>query len=178
MRVVITGGPCSGKSSIIKALSRGGYNVVPEIARSLFMVLKTFNSRKLEDRSFIQDYIETTHLKNWIENQDAFFDRGLPDEIGYRDFFGEPVPSDLWDNCEKVRYDLVFFLPFWDEIYENDTERNETRAEAQDLHNKLLFAYDKILRYKYIMVPKLPVEERVKFILNHVNENGGLSGII
>jgi predicted ATPase len=170
MRYVITGGPGSGKSSLLRELSVGNHsNFVPEIARDLFKILNKYEPEKLKDRAFVQNYIETTHIKNWVENPFGIFDRGLPDEIGYRKFFGEPISENLKKNCRNLRYDKVFFLPFWEEIFINDEQRKETLEQAKTLEMLISLAYEDV-GYELIIVPKISVYDRVSFVNDAIHD--------
>ena len=48
---VITGGPCSGKTTIIDELTKLGYQTKPEVARKYLGVLFAFNKKGKEQRS-------------------------------------------------------------------------------------------------------------------------------
>lgn len=69
---------------------------------------------------------------------------------------------------KRFRYHrTVFVAPPWPEIYENDTERKQTREEAERTYASVSSAY---LDYGYELVelPRVPVEERVAFVLRHL----------
>ena len=59
----------------------------------------------------------------------CFFDRGLPDLIGYLSHGGQTAP-DAWRAASRAYAPVVFFAPPWREIYVNDAERPQTFAEA------------------------------------------------
>lgn len=169
-RIVLTGPPGSGKSSVIGWLSKytnGKYIQVSEVARTWLELLNNEDLINNYSRDFIQDLIEVNQIKNFLQNQRAFFDRGLPDEIAYRNYFNIPITENLQVNCKKYYYDKIFFFPFWEEIYQNDEIRKETIDEALVLHTKIYDAYS-LLGYEIIEVPKVSVQERVKFILSNI----------
>ncbi len=70
----------------------------------------------------------------------CFFDRGLPDLIGYLSHGGQSAP-DAWRAASRDYAPVVFFAPPWREIYVNDAERPQTFAEAQDLSAHIRRAY-------------------------------------
>jgi predicted ATPase len=166
-RIVLTGPPCSGKSSVISALNIGGKTIVPEVARGAIAYFQEYEPHKLPwvNREFFQQYIETMELKNFIENKYAIFDRGLTDQIAYRKFFEISECEKLVLNTTLYKYDKVFFLPYWEEIYQQDGQRIETKEEALKIEKLLIEAYESA-GYNLIFVPKLTIQERVVFILN------------
>lgn len=62
----------------------------------------------------------------------VIFDRGIPDIMGYLTLCGLPVPFHVAAAAKAARYNAhIFLAPFWDEIFTQDTERKQTRAEAE-----------------------------------------------
>ena len=72
------------------------------------------------------------------------------------------------ENAQNKRYDNVFILPPWREIYSTDNERRENINEAALIFDEIKKAYQS-LNYKPIIVPKISIEERATFILNNIN---------
>jgi predicted ATPase len=64
-------------------------------------------------------------------------------------------------------YDIVFVFPPWEDIFVQDAERVEVFEEAKHFHNALLKTYSHF-GMRYIEVPKLSIEERLRFITDHV----------
>lgn len=177
-RVVITGGPATGKTSLIEFLKTLDYPCFPEIIRE-FTIEETedkdtatlqsnpivfaddslsFNQRLINGRnSQYQDSLT-------LDNPCVFFDRGLPDVLAYMDFFNQEYDSNFTDICQQAAYDTVFILPPWKEIFEGDGERFETFSEATQLHDHLVERYTYFGRPP-IEVPKGSVKERIDFIL-------------
>ncbi|EOC0051065.1 AAA family ATPase [Cronobacter sakazakii] len=64
-------------------------------------------------------------------NDVVFFDRGIPDIIGYLNLCELPVPETLHDAALRLRYDAtVFIAPPWKAIFTQDAERRQTFEEA------------------------------------------------
>lgn len=99
-----------------------------------------------------------------VGNDLCFFDRGMPDVLAYMDYFDQVYPEDFIGLSEQKRYDNVFILPPWKEIYSSDNERLESFKEAEELHEHLMNTYKKF-EYTPILVPKTTVAKRVQFIL-------------
>lgn len=167
-RIVLTGGPSTGKTAVIERLAIKGYDIIKEAARPTIEFLREHEPEKLNN-DFLQKLIETTQLQDFVRNQNGIFDRGLPDQIGYRYHYGLPVLPSLAAKCEKYKYDKVFFFPIWPEIYKKDEVRVEDLEEAQKISNMICLAY-KISGYELIEVPKTNLNLRVNFIEKHLKQ--------
>ena len=171
-RIVLTGGPGSGKTSVIESLEKLGYNIRPEPARLLIEEYKQNSPHLLpsvskENRVLFAKTIEDLSIKNFNDNISGFFDRSILDEIGYRLRYNINISNELELAAKDLRYKTVFIFPFWQEIFKTDDIRHETADEAKILFEFLYKAYTKY-GYSPIIVPKMSVEERVKFILNNI----------
>ncbi|MBT8235848.1 MAG: ATP-binding protein, partial [Bacteroidia bacterium] len=99
-KVVITGGPGTGKTTVIQSLADKGFTCVPEIIRTMTEAAKlednqneittnplafvddpmAFNQKLLHGRT--QQYIDASKG----ESELIFFDRGIPDVLAYMDY--------------------------------------------------------------------------------------------
>ncbi len=168
---VITGAPCSGKTTIIKELENLGYVVFREMARVL--IDKERNSGKLtEEIRKDEGQFQKKVLKMKIElERDApkdkiiFFDRGIPDSIPYFDNCGLDK-KEVLKFCKTKQYQKIFFLeqlPF-----KNDYARVEDTKVVKKINNLLRKSY-KNLGYKVIDVPVASVKERIQRILKEIS---------
>ncbi|MEM7187187.1 MAG: ATP-binding protein [Bacteroidota bacterium] len=180
-KIVITGGPCVGKTSLIEALKAKGYACFPEVIREFTMEetegqdreqLQSnpivfakdslgFNQRLIDGRS--QQYHEAEKL----DVPFVFFDRGLPDVLAYMDYFNQPYGEDFTSVCEELSYDKVFILPPWKEIFALNEIRFESYEELESLHEYLNERYAAFGKTP-VEVPKLPVDLRIEFILQQL----------
>lgn len=171
---MITGGPGTGKSTIINELSKRGYTCLEEISRQVILDAKKdgidqlfltkpllFSELLLKGR--YHQYLESEKLGSDI----VFFDRGIPDVLAYMDFIGDEYPESFIDTCKTSVYDTVFILKPWKAIYTSDNERYENFDQAQDIHKHLINTYQNH-NYTLIDVPFDTVEKRTDFILNIV----------
>ncbi|MCP9200278.1 ATP-binding protein [Gramella sp. GC03-9] len=173
-KIVITGGPGTGKSSIVHRLEEKGERCLHEISRQVTLEAQKegiaqlflerpllFSEKLLEGR--LKQYIEADK----ITGDHIFIDRGLHDVLAYMDYFKTPYP-DLFDKiCKDHPYDKIFILPPWKEIYKSDNERYESFEQALKISDYLYSTY-RNYGYDPIEVPKLSVEERTRFILNNI----------
>lgn len=174
-KIVITGGPGTGKSSIINELKRRGMLCFEEISRQI-----TLEARKngIEQLFLTQPLLFSQLLLDGRTKQfeDAdkydshivFFDRGLPDVLAYMDYFGTPYPDSFVNTCKNNIYDVVFVVSPWEAIYKHDSERYETFEQSKIIYDHLLKTYKKF-KYQLIPIPFDTVENRVDYILNSLN---------
>lgn len=172
MFVVITGGPGAGKTTLIEALRGRGYACVPEAARAIVRDQMAIGGTLHVGDS--DGYAETTMTWDMRNHREAaglprpvFFDRGLPDRLGFAVAGGEPVPPHVATAVARFRYDLVFAAPPWAEIYSNDAERTQSFAHALRVYDFCVAGY-RLAGYEPVELPKVGIEERVAFVLDHL----------
>ena len=171
MRVVITGGPGTGKTSIIESLEKMNFNVFNESSREVTKKYKNNDS----EQYFLSNPIEFSNIlmdkrmKQFEEgsknkNDYFFYDRGIPDVLAYLNFKKIEYKSSMMKEILKFNYDTIFIAEPWEVIYTNDSERYETYNELLeiDFHIKKIY---KQLGYNIIFLPKKSVKDRVTFIL-------------
>jgi predicted ATPase len=174
-KIVITGGPGTGKSSIINYLESQGHFCLHEISRQitleaqqqgieqLFLEKPLLFSEKLLEARINQHYEAVQLSKERI-----FIDRGIPDVVAYMDYFGTSYPEEFIIACKNHTYDKIFLLPPWKEIYTSDNERYESYDQALVIHENLKNSY---ITYGYepIEVPKGTIVNRSSFIMNSLD---------
>lgn len=171
-RIVITGGPSSGKTTLISHLQNMGHSCKPEISRQVTIEAQKMGIEQLflEDPILFSKKLLEGRLKQFneiehVESDILFYDRGLPDVTAYMDYTQTQYPNFFIDTCQNNNYDIVFLLPPWKAIYKQDNERYETYEEAVKIHHYLLEGY-KNYGYSIIEVPHGTLDERAQFILN------------
>ena len=181
-KVVITGAPGTGKTSIIRELEQQGFHCFHEIIRDMTSKAKSegstveFVSNPLvfvEDaHQFNKELLlgRAEHYKQSLTTGVAlsFFDRGIPDVLAYMDFFEQSYGDEFVEVCKVHPYDRVFIVPPWKEIYVEDGERFESFEEAENIHHALMKTYSEFA-YKPVEVPKDSISKRIAFILETLN---------
>ncbi|WP_242095083.1 AAA family ATPase [Aestuariivivens sediminicola] len=174
-KIIITGGPGTGKSSIINQLKKKGHTCLEEISRQVTLEAKNQGI----DQLFLSDPLLFSELllkgrqeqfqqAETLAVDTVFFDRGIPDIVAYMDFIGNRYPKAFNEACKNSIYDMVFILKPWEAIYTSDNERYESFDEAIQIHDHLVNTYTKY-NYMLIDVPFETVENRTDFILNIVH---------
>ena len=174
-KVVIAGGPGTGKTTLINHLKALGFNCYDEISRQVTLQARKdgieqlfltepllFSEKLLEGRT--QQFMDAAKESETV----VFLDRGLPDVLAYMDYIGDSYPAHFVASCETHKYDSIFILAPWQEIFTSDSERYESFEEAIEIHHHLLETY-KRFGYQLIDVPFGSVKNRSDFILDSLN---------
>jgi predicted ATPase len=171
-KIVITGAPGTGKSTIISELEKQGYACQHEISREVTLEARKRGTEQLflTEPLLFSDLLIKGRTKQFIESNEfegdfIFFDRGIPDVQSYLNYIGMDYPDDYEKKGKKYRYDFVFLMPPWEDIYTNDTERYETFEQSLAIHNHLDKTYKK-LGYRVVEVPPGTIDKRISYILN------------
>ncbi|WP_343520849.1 AAA family ATPase [Sphingomonas sp.] len=171
---VITGGPGSGKSSLIAALAMQGIATMPEAGRAIIQDQVAIGGDALPwaDRAAFAMQMLGWELRSHREARalagPVLLDRGIPDVIGYLRLCGLAVPAPAERAAAAFRYNrIVFIAPHWPEIYARDAERKQDAAEAQATHEVMAEVYAG-LGYELVELPLAPVAERARFVRAHL----------
>ena len=171
---VVTGGPGSGKSSLIKALQAAGYPVAEEAGRAVIQGQAEIDGPALpwSDPALFAELMLAHDLRSYREAAlsafPTFFDRGIPDVIGYLRLSGLAVPTHMETAARRFRYaGRAFIAPHWPEIYRRDAERRQDPAEAERTYRAMCETYPDF-GYELVELPRAPVEARVRFVLETI----------
>lgn len=171
---VITGGPGSGKSTLIAALAGRGFPTMPEAGRAIIQDQVGIGGQALpwSDRSGFAELMLSWEMRSYREalrlSGPVIFDRGVPDVLGYMRLSGLSVPSHVTKAVEIFRYHKrVFIAPPWPEIFAADAERKQSFEEARATYEAMTETYS-ALGYDLIQLPLVAVQERVQFVLTSI----------
>ncbi len=172
--IVITGGPGTGKTTLIDALIAQGYACYPEISRQITLEAKKQDIEQLflEKPLLFSELLLEGRKKQHQQainnpSEIVFMDRGIPDILAYMHYIGDSYPAFFDHACKDHLYSKIFVLPPWEEIYESDEARYENFEQAKLIFDHLLETYQKY-GYELIEVPCGTVEERIQYILSQL----------
>ncbi len=170
---IITGAPCSGKSTLIAHLADNGFRTAPEAARQYFEREMASTGRTIEDvrkdvaslvRGILEIMLEIEH--GLIANELVCLDRGYPDNFAFLRQMGLD-PNEYLPDCFHHRYASIFML---DRLpVQMDGIRIEDEAAADYLDEWHCRDYT-ALGYQVVRVPALPPQERLTFVLEMLSD--------
>ena len=167
--VIVTGGLGAGKTTLLAELAARGYATVEESARAVIAGRLARGASPRPDplvfaqeilRRDIDKYLNQPRTSEWV-----FFDRGLIDALAML-HEASPLPAIELETllASYPFHATVFVLPPWEVIYANDAERDQSFAEAVDVHAKVVRWY-RSCGYVLHEVPGLPVAQRAEHVL-------------
>ncbi|WP_289151775.1 AAA family ATPase [uncultured Salipiger sp.] len=167
---VVTGGPGAGKTSLIIELARCGFHTIPESGRAIIREEMASGGDALPwgNRMAFAERMLERDLRAYEDAQTlsgpVIFDRGIPDIMGYLTLCSLPVPPHVAAAAKAARYNRRAFLaPFWDEIFTQDSERKQTRAEAEATCAVMRETYT-VLGYQITELPRADITTRADFV--------------
>ena len=172
---ILTGGPGSGKTTLIETLARRGFARSLEAGRSILMdqVAIGGNAVHWGDQRMFAELMLAHEMRSYhmaeAEEGPVLFDRGIPELSHYFALvgLGEPPPH-FARAAEVFRYNrTVFIAPPWREIFANDKERKQDFAEAVRSYELCVAAYEH-WGYELVELPKASVNARAAFVMERV----------
>ena len=174
-KIVITGGPGTGKSSIISELKTREHTCFEEISRQITLEARQNGIEQLflTDPLLFSELLLKGRMTQYNEAKKCmashvFLDRGLPDVLAYMQYKKTEYPNYFHEACKTNLYDQIFVLAPWQDIFESDSERYENFEQANAIHGYLLETY-KNFGYQLIDVPFGSIKIRTDFILGALN---------
>lgn len=170
-RIIITGGPGSGKSTLIERIKALGYSCVEEAARE---VINQYEGRNVSPWGDMQEFVRLVYERIHPELQKplsgpTFCDRSLIDCIAYLKEAGMPIPDYLTGFDAHAYYSReVFILPPWQEIYMQEKARRQDYNKAVLLYKSIKSTYQEY-GFLFTEIPPLSTGERVNFIFEKLN---------
>lgn len=148
---------------------------MPEAGRAIIQDQVTIGGTALPwaDRKLYAELMLGWELRSYHETssckEPVFFDRGIPDVVGYLRVCGLEVPDHISRAADKFRYNKrVFIAPPWRDIFHEDKERKQSWEEAVATFHAMIHTYE-ALHYDIVLLPLVPVEERAAFLSKEIS---------
>ena len=174
--VVFTGGPGTGKTTLLAELAANGYATVEDSARAIIAERLARGASPRPDppafareilRRDIEKYLGQPRTSQWV-----FFDRGLIDALGMVQEVAPLPANELQAMLTAYPFHRsVFVFPPWEAIYVTDSERDQSFADAVKVHDKVVRWY-RSCGYTLHEVPRLPVPRRAQHVLRLLAQGG------
>jgi len=169
-KIVLTGGPGTGKSTLILALEQRGEYVIRESAEDVIRLMQAQGHPEPWTMPGFQELILKLQLQRESRIPDeaarVFMDRGVPDGLAYA-LPGTRTYELLLQEAKKAKYDLVFLVENLG-CTNKTAVRAENHEEAVKLGSKLEEVY-RMLGYEPIRIPAVPLNERLEKILSEMD---------
>lgn len=175
---VVTGGPSTGKTTLLLQIKQLGYTIIPEAARAVIdeNLARGISVEELRhDEKKFQEKVAARKAANESSldrNTITFFDRGMQDTTAYLKAYNFAIEPWVEALMQGSSYKKAFLLePVG--TFLTDYARTEDALFTKQLHDLLYDAYSQS-GVEVVVVPQLSIESRVDFILKHVNQEGAL----
>jgi predicted ATPase len=179
--IIISGGPGGGKTTLIDALAMLGHGRSIEAGRFIIRAQAAIGGMGVHfgDQALFAELMLMHEIRSYEEARAVpglvFFDRGIPELLGYLPMVGRPLPAHFRRAAELYCYNrTVFVTPPWREIFANDGERKQDWAEAVRSYEFCVKTYRE-QAYDVVDLPRAGVRERVRFVLERVGSAAGMN---
>lgn len=169
-RVVLAGGPGSGKTTVLGLLAQAGYEIKPDVARN---IISDRRSAGLSPRpapiAFAQQILgQEIDAYPSQRSEISFHERGVGDAVAFLLEGGGIDAKEANRLMRMYPYSHVFLFPPWEAIYKTDSERDHTFEHSVEVYDSTKRWYEKYYPDVY-EVPRSSPEERCGFILEVVH---------
>ncbi len=166
-KIVLTGGPGAGKTSLILALEMAGERVIREAAIDIIKYEQSRgNDAPWKEMAKFQNDILRLQLQRELRVNPAeryLLDRGAIDGIAYCELAGIEATAELLDAAKKVNYFAILLIEHLGAFLPSH-ERRETFDEALQIERKIEEVYKRI-GYDVQRIPANNIEKRRDEIL-------------
>lgn len=162
--VMISGCSGGGKSTLLAELARRGHAVVAEPGRRIIADVRAGRGGALpwdDPAAFARCALAMSIADHEAARGLTFFDRGVVDAaVALEATAGESAAAQV----ARHRYNHLFLVPPWPEIYEQDDDRRHSLDKALSDHARVERAY-RDAGYDPVMLPHDSVAARADFVL-------------
>lgn len=171
-KIVFSGGPNVGKTSILQELKKRGYDVRNEVFTKLFSEAQKenrfeelFKNKKVLINKLIELQIEEEKIDNTSTQKYIFLDRGMVDISGFPKEIEYNLTSQEISILENFHYDLCFMPdPLDKQFYDQNSIRRQTFEESLERHKQCVEVYREFYKNK-----NFDSEKYIVFVPNFLN---------
>lgn len=171
-QIIITGAAGTGKSTLLDALKINGVFCIDEVSRNVIDRELSVGGDALPWRDtmkFVRNCISVTEKNIRHITRVAISDRSMLDHNVYLKVRDIQIPPALVNFPYTDHYHKsVFYCPLWEEIYVQEVQRPEPFMYQNEIDKCTREIY-KERGFELIEIPKISVEKRVEFVLNHLS---------
>lgn len=168
MRIVITGGPSVGKTTIVSGVAERGFPIVHEFATEIIKegVFLPWVDRCSFQNEVLRRQCAAEKELDCVEGP-VFLDRGLFDGEAYYIYDKLEIPE-KFSHLDASKYSLAFLvevLPFFD--------KNDVRRENLEFTKEISVILENCYSSRgveVVRVPAMPPTERVDFVIAEVRK--------
>ncbi|MCK5632514.1 ATP-binding protein [bacterium] len=176
-KIILTGGPCSGKTSLILALQNRGEHILKEAATDWILYQQACGNDRPWEKPDFQHHIfklqQQQEQRIHPQAQRVFLDRGTLDCLAYLEI-NNPLYGEIEQKAKAHLYDYVFLIAPLN-FMQTNTVRRENKQEAQQLHKKLEALYRASGYNPITIYPEKTLELRVDKVLKHIPKCSNLN---
>ena len=182
-KYIITGGPHSGKSSVLNLLEEKGFAVLHETAR---LIIREDQEKKQSDPSYHflypwedqKIFCRRCHERQLEREKEltgdtVILDRSIIDNLAYAAVAGIELDKKIYSDISAADYERKAF--YFDQLkdYATDRQRKDSEKQVKAVHKEL---YDIYIQFGFELV-KVPVFsddmkknilKRAELIMDHV----------
>ena len=182
-KIVITGGPHSGKTTVLERLREMGMQVIPEVPR---MIIEKELAKERENPGYQgilpgkrQEEFNRLVMEKQMELEKRssdgiiFLDRSLVDPVAYAEFYGVAIHPELHSHIQNAGYERVFLMDQvpgmkMDEVRTENDSGKEVHEKISEVYSRLGFPVKNVDIFE---IGEQGVKKRVEHILRKIKEN-------
>lgn len=191
-KYIITGGPHSGKSSVLNLLEERGIHVLHETAR---LIIQEDQEKKKSDPAYNflypwedqKIFCRRCHERQLEREKEltgdiAVLDRSIIDNLAYAAVAGIELDQKIYRDISRADYEKGVFYFEQLKNYMPDDQRRDSEKQVKAVHKELYKVYTR-LGFEMIKIPvfsddvKINIIKRAEVILNNIKPSKGVQNV-
>ncbi|MFC1493734.1 AAA family ATPase [Thermodesulfobacteriota bacterium] len=183
IKYIITGGPHSGKSSVLDLIKEKGFTVLHETAR---LMIREDQEKKQSDPAYNflypwedqRIFCHRCHERQLEREKEltgemAILDRSIIDNLAYAAVAGIELDKKIYRDISEAGYEKKVFYFEQLKDYVTDDQRKDSEKQVKAVHKEIYNIYIQ-LGFELITIPvfsddkKINIMKRAEIILGHI----------